>query len=256
MDKNFKILMLAQNGNGSRILFNELNKHFYIEKVIVEKSVEKKEIIKKRVRKLGYMKVFGQILFMIFVAFLRKMSSNRIKRLLNDLELSAKEIPDDKVVNVPSINSNIVKKMIEECKPDMILVNGTRIISKDILVSTHKPFINTHVGITPKYRGVHGGYWALCNNDKKNCGVTVHLIDEGIDTGEVLYQDTISITDEDNFVTYPYLQVAKAIALLKKAISDVQNNELKPKKVNLESKIWTHPTLWDYVKNRIMFHVK
>jgi methionyl-tRNA formyltransferase len=41
--------------------------------------------------------------------------------------------------------------------------------------SINSKFVNIHVGITPKYRGVHGTYWALVNNDVENSGVTVHL---------------------------------------------------------------------------------
>ena len=35
-----------------------------------------------------------------------------------------------------------------------------------MLQSVEAIFVNTHVGITPKYRGVHGGYWSLVKNDK------------------------------------------------------------------------------------------
>ncbi len=70
----------------------------------------------------------------------------------------------------------------------MVLVVGTRIISRKVLVAVAAPFINYHDGITPKYRGIHGGYWASAQSDLANFGVTVHLVDPGIDTGEVLYQ--------------------------------------------------------------------
>ena len=44
-------------------------------------------------------------------------------------------------------------------------------------------FLNTLAGITPSYRGVHGAYWALVQRQPDACGVTVHLVDAGIDTG-------------------------------------------------------------------------
>jgi methionyl-tRNA formyltransferase len=43
-----------------------------------------------------------------------------------------------------------------------------------------------HAGITPRYRGTHGGYWVLLNNDPGHCGVTIHLVDPGIDTGSIV----------------------------------------------------------------------
>jgi folate-dependent phosphoribosylglycinamide formyltransferase PurN len=72
---------------------------------------------------------------------------------------------------------------LKAINPDLVIVNGTRIISKKVLSSINSKFVNIHVGITPKYRGVHGTYWALVNNDVENSGVTVHFVDEGIDTG-------------------------------------------------------------------------
>ena len=48
-----------------------------------------------------------------------------------------------------------------------MVVNGTRILSRRMLESIDAVFLNMHVGITPKYRGVHGGYWALANGDRR-----------------------------------------------------------------------------------------
>ena len=157
---------------------------------------------------------------------LKKFSSGRIKVILSENSLNTNEVPLTAIKNVSSINSNEVKKMLQAIQPDVVIVNGTRIISKNILRSVTCPVINTHAGITPKYRGVHGGYWALAHNDKLNCGVTIHLVDQGIDTGSILYQDIIEISKIDNFITYPYLQIARAVPLLHKAISDALQNKL------------------------------
>ncbi len=47
-----------------------------------------------------------------------------------------------------------------------------------------------HAGITLRYRGVHGGYWALAEQHPEWVGTTVHLVDPGIDTGGILAQST------------------------------------------------------------------
>lgn len=63
--------------------------------------------------------------------------------------------------------------------PDIVVVNGTRIINEETINCLHVPMINMHMGITPRYRGVHGTYWALTQGDKEHCGVTIHVIDKG-----------------------------------------------------------------------------
>ncbi len=102
----------------------------------------------------------------------------------------------------------------------MVLVVGTRIISRKVLAAVEAPFINYHDGITPKYRGIHGGYWASARNDLANFGATVHLVDPGIDTGDVLYQVRLRPSGEDNYATFSYLQLAAALPLLVRAAED------------------------------------
>ena len=70
------------------------------------------------------------------------------------------------------------------------------------------PVINIHAGVTPRYRGVHGGYWALREGRPGLAGSTVHLVDPGIDTGGILAQATFTAGDADSIATYPLLHLA------------------------------------------------
>ena len=118
-------------------------------------------------------------------------------------------------------------------------------------------FINMHAGITPLYRGVHGGYWALAREDPCNCGVSVHLVDEGIDTGSVLGQSLIEPTDADNFVTYGFLQLGAGIPLLMNAVRQALNGQVTTiKSPEGPSRFWSHPTLCSYIKDFVVRKVK
>ena len=98
----------------------------------------------------------------------------------------------DKVTEVPSVNSDLTIAELKRLSPAVVVVNGTRIIQEKVLGCVDAVFLNTHAGITPMYRGVHGGYWALASGDASNCGVTIHKVDKGIDTGSIVAQATIS----------------------------------------------------------------
>src|SRR5262249_19038049 len=148
----------------------------------------------------------------------RRQSEARIAELKSSLALDDAPIDPARLVQVNSANDPETESVLQELKPKVVVVNGTRILSRRLLSSVPAKFINTHAGITPSYRGVHGGYWALVKKDPDACGVTVHLVDEGIDTGLVLGQELIRPTDRDNFVTYPYLQLAAALPLLQTAV--------------------------------------
>lgn len=253
-----KIIILAGKGDSSRIVFNALDAQFGVEKIIVEEKENTKKFIKRRIQKLGFFTVVGQILFQLIINKILNISSKkRIEEILNANNMTTKEIPNNKKIEVSSVNSQQTIELLKSLKPDLIIVNGTRIISKKVLSAVECPFINTHAGITPKYRGVHGSYWALVNNDAENNGVTVHFVDEGIDTGNIIYQENISVTDRDNFATYPFIQLASGVKILEKAIENFFNDSLPLKKErDLESLLWYHPTIWQYLYYRIFKGVK
>jgi methionyl-tRNA formyltransferase len=252
-----KIVMLCGKGFSTNAVYHAVNAVYPVARVIMEEKVPAKEFLKKRAKKLGLVTVAGQVLFQaIVVRILEATSAKRKAQLAANLQLNAQNIPNAITTHVQSINDDEVITLLQQIQPHLVIVNGTRIISKRVLASVSCKFINTHAGITPKYRGVHGTYWALANKDAANSGVTVHLVDPGIDTGSVLYQAVVTPSAKDNFVTYPILQLAAGIPLLKKAVADALNNTISTSKGTPESRLWSHPTIWQYLYNRIFKQVK
>lgn len=246
-----RIAMLCGDGRSSRIIYNSLAKlpGVQIECVILEDSPSAIALLRGRVRKLGAAKVAGQLLFMAYNRLLSRASAERIHQLMADYGISDASFPAEILSRVDSINSPRTIELLAAARPDVVIVNGTRIIAASSLAAIPCPVINTHMGITPRYRGVHGGYWALARGDRENCGVTVHLVDPGIDTGGVLYQDIIHPERYDNFNTYPIHQLAKAIPLVQAALDDIRHNQIKVKPGVLPSMLWSHPTLFEYLGN-------
>lgn len=253
-----KIIFLAGKGQSTLFMYNALKDSFSIDKVILEDEVSIVKIIKGRIKKFGFFKVVNQLLFQLTISkLLKTMSKKRITALKKHYKLFVEPITDEKLLNVTSVNDSECIAAIKKINPDVIIVNGTRIISSKVLESTKALFINTHVGITPQYRGVHGAYWALVTNDKENCGVTIHKVDKGIDTGEIVKQSTIEISKPDNFSTYPFHQYGVAIDLMKSTLNDIKNNNLKTfKKENAESNLYYHPTFSEYFYYRLFKGVK
>lgn len=253
-----KIVLLAGKGESTLFMYNALNEIFPIEKVIIEDKISSKKLIQIRIKKLGFFKVINQLLFQIIISkTLSFVSKKRIKFLKEYYNLSEKAIEEKKLNYVSSVNDSECIAILKELSPDVIIVNGTRIISSKVLESTPALFINTHVGITPQYRGVHGAYWALVKDDKENCGVTIHKVDKGIDTGDLVRQATIKISKEDNFTTYPLHQYGAAVNLMKESLEDFQDDKFKTfKKEIAESNLYYHPSFFTYLYYRIVKGVK
>jgi folate-dependent phosphoribosylglycinamide formyltransferase PurN len=130
-------------------------------------------------------------------------------------------------------------------------VNGTRIISKKTLEAVPSTFVNIHTGITPLFRGVHGGYWSIAKGRKELFGTTIHYVDPGVDTGGIIEQVFTSPGKKDTFYTYPYLQYAVCLPVLKNVIESFQNGTRPATRepVTSESELWFHPTVLQYFKN-------
>ncbi len=196
------------------------------------------------------LKYLGSWFLAFFVVkILKKVYFKRIKNILRVNSLDNKDIPKDKINYVETVNSDVVRNIIKETEADFILVNGARIIGKKTLESKEIKFVNTHAGITPKYRGVHGGYWALAKEDIEHCGVTVHYVDTGVDTGDVIGHSLIKPSKKDSFVTYPFLQLKKGIEILELFFKNYINGDTNQLyKMNVEeSKQYYHPTILEYL---------
>ncbi|WCE07568.1 formyl transferase [Pseudomonas sp. JBR1] len=252
-----KVVVLGIDTDTTWTVVNELEKDFPRLALCLENPVSRYGLLKGRLRKVGFLTVGGQLLFMLYMSIIRKLSLNRIRRLFDELGLDSARPDRLNVFHVTSVNSPECIEWLKRESPDIVVLNGTRIVSSKVLNSIDSIFINLHCGITPAYRGVHGAYWAFYKNDEANAGVTVHVVDAGIDTGDILYQSCISRLAEDNFLTYPIRQYHVGIPLLKKAIADVSKGNMKKfKRPDLGSSIWMHPTLLQYLYARWFRGVK
>lgn len=237
---------------------NALSEEFQLDQVIIEEPISRREIVRRRVKKLGVRTVSGQLLFRaLAVPVLRRRSAARIARIKKENRLDDTPFSRGPVEFVESANAPRTRELLARLAPRVVVVSGTRILSRETLSSTRARFINTHVGITPLYRGVHGGYWSLVQKQPEQCGVTVHLIDEGIDTGAIVGQARIEPSPEDNFLTYPYLQAAAAMPILKSAVRAALAGNLQTIAApEGKSRLWTHPTLMEYLWHRVRSGVK
>ncbi|RYF85011.1 MAG: formyl transferase [Chitinophagaceae bacterium] len=256
--KGKRIVLLAGKWDTTPIVYNFLTENLSVLKAIIEEPVSRKDFLKKRAKKLGWRTVVGQVLFSAVIAKpLQQLSKKRIAAIVAGYQLNTKPIPLQKISAVGSVNDEGTIAQLQQLAPDLVIVHGTRIIAKKVLHALPAAtFINIHAGITPRYRGSHGAYWALANHDEANCGVTVHLVDTGIDTGNILAQSKIPLTAKDNFATYPYLQLAVGLKLLKTVLEQWQRGVRPAAPNTLNSSLWHHPTIWSYVWKRFTKGVK
>jgi methionyl-tRNA formyltransferase len=97
----------------------------------------------------------------------------------------ANSAPD--VVPVAEISGAEVAAKVAECRPDVIVVSGTRLIRPPVLeLKAPLGMLNLHTGLSPYYRGGPCTFWSLFNEEPEYAGVTLHYLSPGIDSGDII----------------------------------------------------------------------
>lgn len=95
------------------------------------------------------------------------------------------------------IKDPVVIAKIKESAPDIIFhVGGTQLIPKEVITAATLGCTNLHPALLPKYRGRFSTTHALFNGEKET-GVTLHWLDEGMDSGPIIMQERYPIEEDD-----------------------------------------------------------
>ncbi len=127
-----------------------------------------------------------------------------------------------------NINSDDFIEMIKTYNLDLIVsMSFNQIFKRTIINVPRLKTINCHAGKLPFYRGRNILNWALIN-DEKEFGITVHYVDEGIDTGDIILQKTYEISDDDNYSTLLERAYTGCADVLYEGIKLIQNGKVNP----------------------------
>ncbi len=126
-----------------------------------------------------------------------------------------------------NINStDFIKKMRGYGVDLFVSMSFDQIFKEELIHLPRYKTINCHAGKLPFYRGRNVLNWALIN-DEKEFGITVHYVDDGIDTGDIILQKVFPITDEDDYSTLLHRAYVGCAEILYKAIKSIQQGTAK-----------------------------
>lgn len=107
-----------------------------------------------------------------------------------------------------------------------VSMSFNQIFKTELINLPKEKTINCHAGKLPFYRGRNILNWVLIN-DEKEFGITVHYMDEGIDTGDIIVQECYEITDEDDYGTLLNKAYVGCADVLYQAIKYIQNGQVE-----------------------------
>jgi len=99
------------------------------------------------------------------------------------------------VVYCRTLNDEIVVEGLKRIRPDVVVFTGGGLIRKDVLMNSGAGVLNCHMGVLPDYRGMDVIEWAILEGRINHVGITIHFMDEGIDTGDIVRSRTIAVQD-------------------------------------------------------------
>lgn len=136
------------------------------------------------------------------------------------------------LVTFTKTNKLVIIGTVKKFNPDLIIVSSfPYLLPRAIYQFPKYGAINIHAGKLPYYRGYHPLNWALINGEKE-IGVTIHYINEGIDSGDILAQEIIEISSNDDINSLKEKAIKKGVKLLIDIVQQItrENKRLKGRK--------------------------
>lgn len=141
-------------------------------------------------------------------------------------------------IRASNINDQQTVSRIKAANPDLIVsVSMNQIVKKHILAVPQQGCINVHCAPLPRYGGMSPYVWVLANNED-TFAVTIHYMDEGLDTGDIIVQEKVNILKQDSAFSLFFRSCLLASTLLIKVVGDIENNEVTSYPQDLTAKTY------------------
>ena len=158
------------------------------------------------------------------------------------------------VYKIKTPNSKKFREELTKLQPDVIINQSQSIIKKELLDIPKIGVLNRHNALLPKNRGRLTPFWVLYKGEKET-GVSIHFVEEGVDSGDIVIQEKYSVCENDTFNTLVKKNyeiapkaILKALALLESGFRDFIPNDDNQATYN------TTPTLkeaWEFRMRRL-----
>ncbi|MCX7745199.1 MAG: formyltransferase family protein [Flavobacteriales bacterium] len=148
-----------------------------------------------------------------------------------------------------TLNKEEIFQFLQQGAPDVIISSNSLIFSKKLLALPRIACINRHSGLLPAYGGLWPVFQAMANQETQ-CGVSIHLMETGIDKGAVLCQKAVDITDKDTVDSLYQKCFSISAELILQALDKIRKKDFTPVINNLSPSYYSFPTPHDWEKFR------
>lgn len=141
-------------------------------------------------------------------------------------------------ITSPNVNSSNFNEYVKGLNVDLIVVYYFPQILKTALLQTPRlGVLNCHPSLLPRYGGPNPAFWMIKNGESV-AGITIHVMTEKIDAGDIVAQQELNIGAQENAGQLMQRQHHAAAALLTQSINDMARGTIAPKPQNIAERTY------------------
>ena len=190
-------------------------------------------------------------------------SDETIRALAQRVDLPGRTLRDLAAVHhfplavVKDHNNPAAQGLLREWRPDAVAFTGGGLVRRAVLDIPRIGVINCHLGLLPRYRGMDVVEWPVLehtNGEPPAVGLTVHLMDPGVDTGPVLLQRRLDLRPGDTFASIRTRIEPLMVKMMLKAIRGLRDGTLSPAAQRVDDGrqyFVLHPRMYAYAESRL-----
>lgn len=133
------------------------------------------------------------------------------------------------ILQPTNLKNEYFLRALKALDPNLHIVVAFRMLPEVVWKLPQFGTFNLHASCLPEYRGAAPINWAIINGESKT-GVTTFFIDEKIDTGEIILQREVAITNDDNAGSLHDKLMLLGSDLVIETVKQIENDEVKTTK--------------------------
>jgi methionyl-tRNA formyltransferase len=153
---------------------------------------------------------------------IKKKLSRKIKFIPDPSILCYAEAKGIKTFNIRNPNNKKFLAKLKELDIDIIINQSQAVLKKNLLAIPRIGVLNRHNALLPKNRGRLTPFWVLYKEEKET-GVSIHFVDEGLDSGDIVIQEKYEVIKNDTFNTLVKKNYEIAPRLMLKALDMLES---------------------------------
>ena len=165
-----------------------------------------------------------------------------------------------KLTVVADHNDAVAEQALKEARPDAIAFTGGGLIRRNILELPRIGVLNCHAGIMPEYRGMDVVEWPVVEmtGGEPALGITLGLMDKGVDTGPILLKRSLTLEPDDTFASLRRRIEPMMVQLMLEGLRGLNGGSCRPSEQRPEQGrqyYVMHPRLVNCAQRRLRRHV-